>query len=62
MKIGVDIDGVLIDFEERLRYRAAIFDYTERKNTLLKSNDYYWVQDEYEWSPDEWDIFKKNIY
>ena len=45
MKIGVDIDGVLIDFEERLRYKAAIFDYTERKNTLSKSNDCYWVQD-----------------
>ncbi len=59
MKIGVDIDGVLIDFEERLRYKAAIFDYTERKNTLSKSNDCYWVQDKYEWSPDEWDTFQK---
>lgn len=36
MKIGVDIDGVLIDFEERLRYRAAIFDYTERKKYIIK--------------------------
>lgn len=59
MKIGVDIDGVLIDFEERLRYRASIFDYMERKNTLSKANDSYWVQDRYGWTKDEWEEFSK---
>lgn len=26
MKIGIDVDGVLIDFEERLRYKADFYD------------------------------------
>lgn len=59
MKIGIDIDGVLIDFEERLRCRAEIYDYIERKNIELKENDNYWVQDKYEWSEEEWNFFQK---
>lgn len=59
MKIGIDIDGVLIDFEERLRCRAEIYDYIGRKNIELKDNDYYWVQDKYEWSEEEWSFFQK---
>lgn len=35
MKIGVDIDRVLIVFEERLRFRASMFDYIEIKNYIL---------------------------
>ena len=59
MKIGIDIDGVLIDFEERLRCRAEIYDCIERKNIELKENDNYWVQDKYEWSKEEWGFFQK---
>lgn len=59
MKIGIDIDGVLIDFEEKLRCKAEIYDFIERKNIDLKYNNNYWVQDKYEWSEDEWNYFRK---
>ena len=36
MNIGIDVDGVLIDFEERFRYKAEIFDYLEKKNNEVK--------------------------
>lgn len=57
MKIGVDIDGVLIDFEERLKYQATMFDFNERKGDLLKENDSYWVQEKYGWSEEQWNRF-----
>lgn len=59
MKIGVDIDGVLIDFEERLRYRASMFDYETRNRVFSDSDDVYWVQDKYDWTKDEWEVFQK---
>ena len=59
MKIGVDIDGVLIDFEERLRCKAEIFDYIERKHVNVTNNDDYWVQNKYGWTEDEWSFFQK---
>lgn len=59
MKIGIDIDGVLIDFEERFRCKAELFHYIERKNPKPKDNDFYWVQDNYEWSEEDWNIFQE---
>lgn len=59
MKIGIDIDGVLIDSEERFRYKAELFHYIERKNPKPKDNDFYWVQDNYEWSQEDWNIFQE---
>lgn len=57
MKIGVDIDGVLIDFEERMRYSASMFNYNERKSNLSKVTDNYWVQEQYGWSKEQWESF-----
>ena len=37
MNIGIDVDGVLIDFEERFRYKAEVFDYIERNNNEIKN-------------------------
>ena len=59
MKVGIDIDGVLIDFEERLRYSVSMFDYTQRKNSLKKVNDSYWIQEQYGWSKEQWEKFSK---
>lgn len=58
MKIGVDIDGVLIDFEERLRVRASLFDFNELKNDKILK-DCYWVQDRYGWGEKEWGAFSE---
>lgn len=59
MKIGVDIDGVLIDFEERFRCKASIFDFYERKGILSKLNDNYWIEEKYGWSQEQYDRFAK---
>lgn len=59
MKIGIDIDGVLIDFEERLRCKAEIYNYIERKNVNKNNDKCYWVQDKYGWSEEEWSFFKE---
>lgn len=59
MKIGIDIDGVLIDFEERLRCKAEIYNYIERKNVNKNNDKCYWVQDKYGWSEEEWSYFKE---
>lgn len=57
MKIGVDIDGVLIDFYERLRYRAEIFNCTERDKNKVEDSNNYWVQVRYGFSNEEWTTF-----
>lgn len=43
MNIGIDVDGVLIDFEERFRYKAEVFDYIERNNNEIKNKESYLI-------------------
>jgi uncharacterized HAD superfamily protein len=57
MNIGIDVDGVLIDFEERFRYKAEIFDFLERKNHQIINTDSYLIEEEYNWSEEDWNIF-----
>lgn len=59
MKIGIDVDGVLIDFEERLRYKAKMYNYIERKNKEVNNKDLYWIQHKYNWSEDDWNDFSE---
>lgn len=59
MNIGIDFDGVIIDFEERIRYKANIYDYLERNNKEIKSKDSYAVEEKYGWSNDEWYKFAR---
>lgn len=59
MRIGIDVDGVLIDFEQRLRCKAELFDYIERNNIESKNNQSYWIQEKYEWSKEEWKVFSE---
>lgn len=52
MKIGIDIDGVVLDTERQFRNEAEIYDITVRKsNSLIKPNELYF-QDRFNW-PDE---------
>ena len=53
MNIGIDVDGVLIDFEERFRYKAEIFDYLERKNKKIKDKESYILEEKYNWSEND---------
>lgn len=57
MNIGIDVDGVLIDFEERFRHRAEVFDYIERKNNEIKDEHSYIIEDRYNWSEKDWKEF-----
>ena len=45
MNIGIDVDGVLIDFEERFRYKAEMFDFLERNNVEIKDKNSYVIDD-----------------
>ena len=60
MKIGIDVDGVLIDFEERLKCQAEIFDIIEINNNRPKDENCYWVQLRNRWTENEWDVFSRN--
>lgn len=57
MNIGIDVDGVLLDFEERFRYKAEIFDYLEKKNNKVKDKESYIIEEKYNWSKYDWNIF-----
>ena len=57
MNIGIDVDGVLIDFEERFRYKAEIFDYLEKKNNEVKDKESYIIEEKYNWSEYDWNMF-----
>ena len=57
MNIGIDVDGVLIDFEERFRYKAEIFDYLEKKNNEVKDKESYIIEEKYNWSEYDWNTF-----
>lgn len=57
MNIGIDVDGVLLDFEERFRYKAEIFDYLEKKNNEVKDKESYIIEEKYNWSKYDWNIF-----
>lgn len=59
MNIGIDVDGVLLDFEERFRYKAEIFDYLEKKNNKVKDKESYIIEEKYNWSEYDWNIFAK---
>lgn len=57
MNIGIDVDGVLIDFEERFRYKAETYDYLERKNNIIKDIDSYIIEERYNWNENDWQMF-----
>ncbi len=53
MKIGVDLDGVILDSEILFRIEAEIFDEDVlNKNSLVKRNEIL-IEDRYNWSKEE---------
>lgn len=56
MKIGIDVDGTLIDYYDKLCCQAELFDFLEKNNNQGKE-DAYWVQDRHMWSKETWDEF-----
>jgi len=60
MRIGIDIDGVVLDFERTMRTYAELYDLLIlRKNGIIKSNEFDYLK-RYDWSPEEKETFINN--
>lgn len=57
MKIGIDIDGVVLDFERTMRFYAEYYDVLKKHNGKSK-NEFSYLKN-YDWSCDERDEFIK---
>lgn len=53
MKIGLDIDGVILDFERTMRCYAEVYDLLVlKKNGVQKENEFDYLK-RYDWTPEE---------
>lgn len=60
MVIGIDIDGVILDFERTVNNRAEMYDLFElHKNGITKKQEFYSIN-RYDWTKDERDYFIAN--
>ena len=60
MKIGIDLDGVVIDSERGLKSCAEIFDCDVLKGNHLMCSEEWSVQDRYDWSEKQKQEFIQN--
>ncbi len=60
MVIGIDIDGVILDFERTVNNRAEMYDLFElHKNGVTKEKEFYSIN-RYDWTKEERDYFIDN--
>lgn len=53
MKIGIDVDGVILDYERVLKTYADLYDFLElNKNGVINRNEHY-LRKRYQWSNEE---------
>jgi len=57
MKIGIDIDGVILDSEEEFRVQAELFDVIKLNRNSIKNNNELKAQERYSWNKEEMDEF-----
>ena len=50
MKIGIDVDGVIFDFEKELRTRAELYDLLEINGKGIVDNDKFNLEETYSWN------------
>ena len=53
MKIGLDLDGVVLDTEKQFRYEAELYDILKLNRNSTKDQSAQWAQDRYKWADDE---------
>ena len=53
VKIGIDVDGVLLDYEKELLVRAEIFDMEKCRGNGKVHLDEYFIQNKYDWTAEE---------
>ena len=53
MKIGIDIDGVILDYERVLKKYGDLYDFIElKKDGIINRNEHY-LRNRYDWTDDE---------
>ena len=53
MKIGIDIDGVILDYERVLKTYGDLYDFIElKKNGIVNRNEHY-LRNRYDWTEEE---------
>lgn len=57
MKIGIDIDGVILDSEREFRIRAELYDVIELKRNSIIDNREMKAQQRYSWTQEETDEY-----
>ena len=61
MKIGIDIDGVILDSEREFRIQSELYDVIKLNRNSIIDNKELKVQARYEWSEQELYDFKPII-
>ena len=62
MKIGIDIDGVILDYERVLRTYGELYDCIKlKKNGMINRNEFY-LRDRYDWTKEEQTYFIDNYF
>ena len=57
MKIGIDIDGVILDSEREFRIQSELFDVIKLKRNSIVNNKELKAQERYDWNEEEVDQF-----
>ena len=62
MRIGVDIDGVILNFERELKTYAELYNYLELKKGGVKNKNEQYLRHRYEWTDEERMPFVNNYF
>lgn len=62
MKIGIDVDGVILDFERELRTRAELYDLLELHGNGVKDNSKFNIEERYGWNKEDGENFIKKYF
>ena len=57
MKIGIDIDGVILDFDQKLRVKQELYDVLTLKRNSISNEKETFFQAKYNWSKKEQNDF-----
>lgn len=57
MKIGVDVDGVILDYERVLNTYGDLYDFIELKKDGLVNRDEHYLWNRYDWTDEEMQDF-----
>ena len=53
MKIGLDIDGVILDYERVLKTYCDLYDFTELNGNGIVNKDEFYLKDRYKWTQEQ---------